>query len=60
MHVGILRRAMVELERALRENSVCREPLFSGLHNPEEVLARISRLWHARLSEAVISGLPLL
>lgn len=31
-------RAMVELERALRENSICREPLFSGLHNPEEVL----------------------
>ena len=28
---------MVELERALRENSICREPLFSGLHNPEEV-----------------------
>ena len=37
MEVAALRRAMVELERALRENSICREPLFSGLHNPEEV-----------------------
>jgi len=28
---------MVELERALQENSICREPIFSGLHDAREV-----------------------
>jgi len=27
----------VELERALQENSICREPIFSGLHDAREV-----------------------
>ena len=30
-------RAMVELERALQENSICREAIFSGLHDAKEV-----------------------
>lgn len=45
---------MVELERALRENSICREPLFSGLHNPEEV-PTLSRSHAHMLFELVIS-----
>ena len=28
----------MELERALQENSICREAIFSGLHDAKEVL----------------------
>ncbi|KAK9821709.1 hypothetical protein WJX81_000480 [Elliptochloris bilobata] len=34
---GSQARAMVELERALQENSICREPMFSGLHDAREI-----------------------